>query len=234
MVNEDSTNDVDELLDSAGAQWRARQVFGAVSVEPRAVRPSRPLSSGLLSPAVGLVAVVAIAGTIISFAPTRFNGAGVEPSAPASSVPTATEGGTPTFADVEAALMPVVEAVNTDQENFGVPYLGEDGILVVQYVSEEARANVETLVPSGLLVRWEKVEYSRAELRRIAGEISDLRLDGVFGVSSGTKSNRVIVKVLPGASIEDVSEALSVYGAAVRVEYSSDIPIIPAGPASTP
>ena len=230
-------HDVDDLLNEAGARWRARQAFEPVTLAPRA-KGSRAVSTELLS-AVGLAAVVAVAGAAIAFAPLRLDGTGADAtpsSRPGASAPTMSAD-VPTLSPVahEAALLRVVEAVNTDSSNFGVPYLDNDGTLVVQYFSEDARAAVEAQVTPGLTVRWEKVEYSRSELQRIANEIVELKLPGVFGVSSGTSRNRVIVYVAPNGPIDDVRRAVEDYGAAVIVEVSSDLPIVvPALPTARP
>jgi len=136
--------------------------------------------------------------------------------------------------DLEAARLAVIQAVNLDPDNFGVPYLDTDGVLVVPYVgANPGRPAIEQLLVPGLAIRWEQVEYPRSELRRIATEISDLRLPGVFGVSSGTNRNRVIVYVVPWGSVQDVSQLLTArYGDAVQVEFSTDIPLVlPATPA---
>jgi hypothetical protein len=138
--------------------------------------------------------------------------------------------------DLEAARMRVVAAVNNDPANFGVPYL-DGGSLVVPYVNEEARAAVEAQVTPDLAVRWERVEYSQTELRRIASEISDLDLaaEGIFGISVGTSRNRVIVYVLPWGSVDEVRRAVAGYGDAVIVEISSEFPIVePAVPTAQP
>jgi hypothetical protein len=132
-----------------------------------------------------------------------------------------------TSGEREAAMLKVVEAVNLDPDHFGLPYIAEDNALVVQYVDEAARAALEERVTPGVTVRWERVTYTQSELKRIAMEISDLRLDGVFGISSGTSENRVIVMVGPGGSVEEVSAVLTPrYGGAVRVEFSTDIPYV--------
>jgi hypothetical protein len=221
--------DLDVLLHEAGAHWRARQVFEAVPLAPRPVRPYARVTSGLLIPAVGLAAVVVVTGAVIALGPLQFSGAGADATSslePGTSHPVASEP-VPRLSPVEleAARLRVVEAVNTDPSNFGVPYL-DGGTLVVPYLNEEARASVEAQVTLGLAVRWEKVEYSRTELRRIASEISDLRLAGVSGVSSGTSRNRVIVYVVPWGSVDEVRRAVAAYGAAVTVEISSDFPIV--------
>lgn len=238
MLNTDpARRDVDDLLDEAGAQWRARQVFEPVTLVPR-VKGSGTVLTELLG-AVGLAAVVAVAGAAIAFAPLRLDGTGAEatPSNRPGASPPTMSAGLPTLSPVaeEAALLRVVEAVNTDSSNFGVPYLDDDGTLVVQYFSEDARAAVEAQVTPGLAVRWEKVDYSRSELQRIASEIVDLKLRGVFGVSSGTSRNRVIVYVAPGGPIDEVRRAVAAYGAAVIVEVSSDVPVVlPAFPTAHP
>jgi hypothetical protein len=131
------------------------------------------------------------------------------------------------YEEREAAMSAIVVAANSDPDNFGVPYIDEDHALVIQYVNEAARAALEQQVTGGLTVRWEPVTYSQSELKRIAMEILDLRLDGVFGISAGSKENRVIVMVGPGGSLDEVSELLTArYGDAVRVEFSSDIPTV--------
>jgi hypothetical protein len=132
-----------------------------------------------------------------------------------------------TIAEREAARSEVTEAMYANQDVFGIPYLADDGALVVQYVDEAARAELEEQVDPAVTVRWERVTYSRSELRRIASEISDRRLDGVFSISSGTIENRVIVMVGPGGSVEAVSALLEAqYGDAVRVGFSADIPTV--------
>ncbi|HUG30192.1 MAG TPA: hypothetical protein VMQ65_06760 [Candidatus Limnocylindria bacterium] len=143
--------------------------------------------------------------------------------------------------DPEEPLLRVIVAVNSDPINFGGVYLerggARDGELVIQYVGSNAgRAAVEARITPGLAVRWEKVEYSRGELLRIAREISDLRLAGVFGVSSGTSRNRVIVMVGPSGSVAEVSQVLAPkYGDAVVVEFSADVPVVlPAFESPTP
>jgi hypothetical protein len=132
-----------------------------------------------------------------------------------------------TIAEREAAMSEVTGAMYANQDDFGIPYLADDGALVVQYVDEAARAALEEQVDPAVTVRWERVTYSRSELRRVAGEISDLRLEGVFGISAGTIENRVIVMVGPGGSLEEVAELLAArYGEIVRVEFSTDIPVV--------
>jgi hypothetical protein len=134
--------------------------------------------------------------------------------------------------DPEEPLLRVIVAVNSDLINFGGVYLerggARSGELVIQYVGSNAgRAAVEARITPGLAVRWEKVEYSRGELQRIAREISDLRLAGVFGVSTGTSRNRVIVMVGPSGSVGEVSQVLAPkYGDAVVVEFSADVPVL--------
>jgi hypothetical protein len=126
-----------------------------------------------------------------------------------------------TVAEREAAMVEVTGAMYANQDDFGIPWLADDGALVVQYVDEAARAALEEQVDPAVTVRWERVTYSRSELRRIAREISDLDLDGISGISSGTKENRAVVGIGPGGSVEDVSELLTArYGDAVRVEFS--------------
>jgi hypothetical protein len=132
-----------------------------------------------------------------------------------------------TSAEIEAAMSGVTEAMYAKQDDFGIPYLADDGALVVQYIDEAARAALEDVVDPAVTVRWELVTYSRTELRQIAEEISELHLDEVFGISAGTIENRVIVMVGPGGSVEEVSALLAPrYGDAVRVEFSSDIPYV--------
>jgi hypothetical protein len=127
---------------------------------------------------------------------------------------------------VDDARLRVVQAVNENSSQFGIAYVEEDGTLVVQFVDEGAKVLLMSNIPDGLAIRWERVTYSRDELRRIAAEISDLELNGVFAVSSGTKSNRVVVKVFPGGPVEEVRAAVATFGAAVYVEESTDVPAV--------
>lgn len=128
--------------------------------------------------------------------------------------------------DADAARVPLAEAVNGDPDNFGVPYLDEDGAFVVQYVGENlGRPAVERQLSPDLQLRWEKVDYSRSELRRIGADVRDLNLDGVVAISMGSQRNRVIVKVGPSGSVEKVAEAVSAFGKAVQVESTTDMPL---------
>lgn len=138
-------------------------------------------------------------------------------------------------ADPEEPLLRVIVAVNADPINFGGVYIQRggpsDGELVIQYVGSNAgRAAVEARITPGIAVRWEKVDYSRSELRRIAEAIKDLNLQGVFSISAGSIENRVVVKVGATGSVGEVSQLLaSKFGEAVRVEFSTDIPLIQPG-----
>jgi hypothetical protein len=216
---------IDELLAEAGAHWRDRQVFETVELTPRRIHHTNT-AVGLFNAALGLVAVVAVLGAVVIAGPLRLVGLPVLASPSSGSV-------TPTSApqllagpELEAAKLQVIAAVNSDLEHFGVPYVADDGVLVLQYFDEDARAAVEAQMPAGLEVRWEKIDYSRSELRRIASEIAGLNLDGVFAISSGTVRNRVVVKVGPSGSVDVVRQALARYGAAVEVETSSDVPVV--------
>lgn len=234
MRDYDDVGQIEDLLGDAGARWRARQVFDAVDVPPRIVQ-RKAAAMHILSPALGLVAVVVALWAVVAVGQVRFPGAGsaaspsADPSAMTSGPIVLTE------AEQEAARIKVVEAVNSDAANFGIPFLADDGVLVLQYFDEEARAVIAAQVPQGLEVRWEKVEYSQSELWRIASEIGDLNLDGVFAISTGTSRNRVVVKVGPSGSVDEVRQTLAAYGAAVLVEGSSDLPIaLPGQPTEAP
>jgi hypothetical protein len=234
----DAERDIDTVLHDAGTEWRTRQVFGPVRLTPTGGRQSSRLA--ILGPnLIGLVAVLAVGVGVAGLGVTQLGGIGSSKPGPSTAV--ATERLEPTNAPpsldaegVEAARIAVVEAINADRANFGVPYVDEDGVLVIPYVGENAgRAAVEEVLTPGLAVRWEKVEYSRSELGRIADEIKDMHLEGVFAISSGTSQNRVIVKVGPWGSADEVSRALAGYGAAVLVEVSSDVPVILPMPSPT-
>lgn len=230
--------DVDSLLHEAGSHWRTRQVFEAVQIVPHSPSRSRTPVSGILSPAIGLITTLAIGVAILALGAGRFGGVGddLATSGPVASVPVTTGPSSAlSSAEEEAAWLLLVEMVNTDPSNFGLPYIDGAGAMVVQYVNEDARAAVEAQMNRGLLIRWQMVEYSQIELRRIRSEISALRLEGVFSVSSGTSRNRVIVKVGPSGSVDKVAAALGKYGAAVVVESSDDLPlVIPVMPTTGP
>lgn len=101
-------------------------------------------------------------------------------------------------ANPEAAQLPVIEAVNADEVNFGGVYVDKDGTLGIQYVGGNAgRAAVERTVTAGVAVRWEKVEHSRSELKQITAKIKALDLEEVVSISAGTSRNEVIVTVGP-------------------------------------
>lgn len=97
VMPDPARREVDDLLDEAGAHWRARQDFGVVPLAPRTARPYGRVASGLLIPAVGLAAAVAVAGAVIAFGPLKFSGAGAEASShePGTSQPMASAGALP-------------------------------------------------------------------------------------------------------------------------------------------
>jgi hypothetical protein len=107
-------------------------------------------------------------------------------------------------------------------------------MLVIQYVGANAgRAAVEQKITCAEAVRWEMVERSRADLDRILTGIGnrlqsgEAELSGVFAVELDTINNQIVVWVGPGGSLTDASHFLAAaYGEAVRVEFSSDIPVV--------
>lgn len=238
--------DFDALLREAGARWRSQQVFGEVSASPDRIENAHRKGGSVGDPALGAVGLLLTAAVVLAVLDVPLGlRLGAEGGDNIGAV--ATPGGDPSLpvtttaaslgpADLEAAQLAVIEAVNADPVNFGVPSIDNDGVLVIPYVGANAgRAAVEETISPGVAVRWEKVEHTRSELQRIAGEITDLNLNGVFAISSGTSRNLVIVYVGPGGSVSEVSQILAEYGDAVRVEFSSDIPVVlPAQPTAAP
>jgi hypothetical protein len=222
MSDIDTDRRIDERLFDAGARWRSQQVFEPISMTPRLLRGR----AGSFAPAVGFLSVAVALGVVfvtgLPRVPTGAAGRGSPTSPTATSHPVALSA-----SELEAARLRLVEAVNTDPAHFGVPYLDDDGTLVVQYFDEATRAALEAEVTPGLAVRWELVTYSRAELLRIAGEILAMDLPGVVGISPGNGTvNRVIVTVGRLGSPSEVSQALAEYGSAVLVEEDLNPPMI--------
>lgn len=236
-AGDDTGTDIHELLAEAGAQWRARQVFGPVAVPSGAINARRRVSrsiSALAGRLIGAAAVAAIALAVVAVAPRPERPSGVGFDQPASSLtPPATSAlatrlsasSTPgnysvtPATDPEAASLRIIEAVNGDPVNFGGVYIDEAGGLVIQYVGANAgRAAVEEVLGPDVSVRWEKVDRSQAELMRILRQIRDRNLDGVSAISIDTLNNQVEVRVDPGQA-DALSPILeSEYGDAVAVE----------------
>jgi hypothetical protein len=133
----------------------------------------------------------------------------------------------------EATRLAVIEAVNSDPVNFAGAYIDQDGMLVILYVGTNAgRATIDSLLTPGAAVRWRQVARSWADLMTIVDQIraraqaGDSSLVDVFAISIDTINNQVEVTVGPGGSVVAVSRGLENYGDAVRVEFSSDIPVV--------
>jgi hypothetical protein len=123
--------------------------------------------------------------------------------------------------DPEAARLAAIEAINTDSEQFGGVYIDEAGVLVIQYVGENrGRAAVERVLVPEVAVRWVQVERSQDELARIANEIRQRKLDGVFAISIETLTNRVEIWL-------DEYAPRSTLAAAFAAEYADAIFIRP-------
>ena len=109
----------------------------------------------------------------------------------------------------EAAQIPVIEAVNTDADNFGGVYLDGTGTLVIQYVDANAgRAAIEKLIGPGVPVRWEAVTRSQSALLGLKDQVVKAWPDGVYSVGLDTTSNEVNVTVLPDASVAAIRSSL--------------------------
>jgi len=126
----------------------------------------------------------------------------------------------------DAVLTPAVVAVNTDEANFGGVYVDSGGALVVQYVgTNSGRPAVERVLDPSVCVRWERVERSAADLKRIIAAIMARNLNGVAAAGIDTLANRVEVVVWPPDEVDQVALLLgSEYGTAVSVVASSAAP----------
>ena len=219
--------DVPELPDGPGRTMGARAVLALGAVGLVVAISVAVLSSGLRSPIDGSGAV------LTSATPTE---TAAEPTDTASAV-SATPASTPVVesdcpdgavgvgpAQETPESFAVVEAVHTDPDNFDTVYFDVYGVLVIEYVGDNAgRAAVETKLTPEMEVRWVQVRYSRTELRRIQDEIVDRHLDGVYWVGSGSVCNAVTVGV-DEESIDEVRQLLAeAYGDAVHVVASGPI-----------
>lgn len=121
-------------------------------------------------------------------------------------------------------FLAVVRAVNRDPDNFDSIYVDPTGIVVIEYVGDNAgRPAVEEKIPAGMQVRWQQVRYSRTELRRIQDEIMERHLAGVWWAGSGNACNAVTVGVDAG-SIDEIRRLLAeTYGDAVHVVTSGPV-----------
>lgn len=135
--------------------------------------------------------------------------------------------------DQEATRLAVIEAVNNDPVNFASVYIDHDGVLVILYVGTNAgRAAIDRLLTPDFPVRSQQVSRSWADLMTIVDGIraraqaGESNLDGVFSIAIDTINNQVEVTVGPGGSVDAVSRGLEDYGDAVRVAFSSDIPVV--------
>lgn len=184
----------------------------------------------------GLAALGTVATVVFVVAPIRLGGGQPVPTGGGLLSPVSTVRAASDDVDPATAQLAVIEAVNADPVNFGGVYIAKDGVLVIQYVGTNAgRAAIEQVLTPAVSHRWERVDYSRSDLTRIATEVRGLNLEDVFAVSAGTSSNQVIVYVASEGSVSEVSRTLASYGGAVRVEFSSDIPVVgPAFPSATP
>lgn len=237
-AGEDTGSEIHELLEEAGAQWRARQIFGPVAVARGAIdaprRDGRSFAA-LVGGVTGAAAVAAIALAVfaVGLRPERPSGVGFDqqqgsltPQAtslmqatlpPVTATPSNVSA-TPAT-DPEVARLRVIEAVNGDPVNFGGVYLDEAGDLVIQYVGANAgRATVEEVLRPGMSVRWDKVDRSHADLMRLLRQVRERNLDGVSAISIDTLKNQVKVRVDPGQA-DAISPILErEYGDAVAVE----------------
>lgn len=240
--------DLDRRLHDAGTRWRAGITVDADIPElPDDPRRSTRARTVLAVGAVGLV--VAVSAAVLSGGlrtPVDRSGA-----MPASAAPTETAvgpKGTAPAASASPAATPViesdcpggpvgvgpapdtpevlavVEAVHTDPDNFDTIYFDIHGVMVIEYVGDNAgRAAVEAKLTPEMEVRWVQVRYSRSELQRIQKEIVDRRLDGVYWVASGSVCNAVTVGV-DKDSIDEVRQLLAeAYGDAVHVVASGPV-----------
>jgi hypothetical protein len=121
-------------------------------------------------------------------------------------------------------FLAVVRAVHRDPDNFGEIYVDPTGIVVIQYVGDNAgRPAVEEEIPGDMEVVWRQVRHSRTELRRIQDEITERRLPGVYWTGSGNACNAVKVGV-DEHSIDEIGQLLADnYGDAVYVVPSEPI-----------
>jgi hypothetical protein len=216
--------DIDTLLHEAGAQWRTQQVFGDVRVSRPAVR-GRAFGR-LVIGTLGIVVVGAVALGLATFAPRALENAGATGSPTPTDTPVATTAPVASLspAALEAAQLPVIEAVNADRVNFGGVFIDNDGTLVIQYYGANAgAAAVEPLIVPGLPVRWEQVTRTREELDRIHAEIVASWPNGVGGIGLDTIKNQVVVTVFDAAILSEITHELARYGDAVRIECCYEI-----------
>jgi hypothetical protein len=121
-------------------------------------------------------------------------------------------------------FLELVGAVHRDPDNFDTIYVDPTGIVVIEYVGDNAgRPAVEKKIPPGMEVRWRQVRYSRTELRRIQDEIMERHLAGVYWTGSGNACNAVTVGV-DEDSINEIRRLLAeTYGDAVHVVASGPV-----------
>jgi len=219
--------DVPALPDDPGRSKGARAVFALGAVGLVVAISVAVLSGGLRSPIDGSGAVPASAaptetaaeptGTASAVAVTPGATPVIESDCPGGSVAVGSPPETPEF-------LALVGAVHHDPDNFDTIYVDPNGIVVIEYVGDNAgRPAVEGKIPPGLEVRWRQVRHSRTELRRIQDEITERRLAGVWWTGSGNACNAVTVGV-DKDSIDEIRRMLAeTYGDAVHVVASGPV-----------
>jgi hypothetical protein len=244
---QDDNDELDAKLRQAGDRWRRGHAFEHVVVPTELFKRTahEHASPARMRGAFDLVMVAAVVLAVMILGPmgpglSMTGGEGS--SAPASAQPPDDGRSTPgpnvaatqATTDSEAVRQAVIAAVMSDPTNFGGVYIERDGTLVIQSRGQgAARAAVEAMLIPGIPVRWEEVERSRSDLLRVAEQIRDRNIPGVFGIAVDTIHNQVAVSVGPTGSLSVVEATLSAdYGPAVAVVFSTDILVIRPGTAS--
>lgn len=243
----DESDALDTKLRAAGERWRSRQAFEQVVVPTESFTTTVPGRSivATMRGVFEVVTIVGVAFAVLTLGPlgarlglTGGQGATATaialPPVDEASTPEPNVVATPGIADSEAVRQSVIAAITSNPSDFGGVYIERDGTLVIQYLQQGAgRASIEAMLVPGVSFRWEEVERSQSDLLRIAHEIRDRNLPGVFAISVDTIHNQVTVSVGAADSMASVAEALSAqYPSGVSVVFSDDVFVIRPGATS--
>jgi hypothetical protein len=151
---------------------------------------------------------------------------------PPSSIVVATPTHATGTASTRDLAQPAIQYVEAHPSDFGGAYVDQTGFAVhILYTGTEdqAKTALEGRLPAGLVVVWQPVRHSSAQLKAVQAEILDLwrtlEPGRIVAVSVDVVRNRVVVGTSQADS-ELVGQLETKYGDAVQVEVQA-----PDGPA---
>jgi hypothetical protein len=104
----------------------------------------------------------------------------------------------------------VITAVGKDPNNFGGAYINDANALVVLYVSDVAKANLEITVHTEITVEYQKVANTTAHMNDVIADLQAQDIAGVADIEIDIPDNRVGVYG-NGVPIQDIMRLGSQY-----------------------